>query len=60
MISLKLISLGEIAIPDEIKKKRKENIELTEKEKQEILNIVNINNILTQNSLVFHHIEKYY
>lgn len=52
MISLKLISLGEIAIPDEIKKKRKENIELTEKEKQEILNIVNINNILTQNSLV--------
>lgn len=52
MISLKLISLGEIAIPDEIKKKRKENIELTENEKQEILNIVNINNILTQNSPV--------
>lgn len=52
MIAMKLISLGEIAIPDEIKEKRNKNIELSEEEKQEILNIVNINNILTQNSII--------
>lgn len=52
LVSIKLISLGEIAIPDEIKDKRRKNIELSEKEKEEILNIVNINNILTQDSVV--------